>query len=251
MFSLVVDNFGIQYVGHEHAQHLIEALREMYEVTVNMEGTLYCGLTLLWDYTARTVQLSMPGYIALALHKFHHPPPTRPEHSPHPWIRPVFGTKGPQAPLPHDNSPPLNDKQINFVQQVVGTLLYYARAVDPTMLVALGTIAEQQSKATTNTVKALNQLLNYAATHNNAVIQYKASNMILHVDSDASYISLPEARSRAGGFFYLSDTIQHATSPPLNGTIHIISNKLRNVMASAAKAEIGALYKNCQEIMAI
>ena len=62
------------------------------------------------------------------------------------------------------------------------------------MLVALGTISEQQSKGTAQTMDAIVQLLNYAATHPHAAITYKASDMILHVDSDASYLSLPLAR---------------------------------------------------------
>lgn len=75
--------------------------------------------------------------------------------------------------------------------------------------------------------------------------------MILQVDSDALYMSLPEARSCAGGFFYLSTIVDRTVTPPLNGTIHVISNKIRNVMTSAAEAEVRALYENCQEIMAV
>ena len=120
------------------------------------------------------------------------------------------------------------------------------------MLVALGTIAEQQAKATAQTLAAINQLLDYAATHPSATIRYHASNMTLHVNSDASYLSMPEARSRAGGIFYLSTA---STNPhlaptkhvPLNGAIHVASNRIRNVMASAAEAEVGALFDNGQE----
>jgi hypothetical protein len=67
----------------------------------------------------------------------------------------------------------------------VGTLLYYARAIDCTMLVALGTLAT--AKTTLDTAQGLTQLLNYAATHPDATLKYIASDMILHVHSDASY----------------------------------------------------------------
>ena len=67
--------------------------------------------------------------------------------------------------------------------------------------------------------------------------------MILHVHSDASYLSEPKARSRAGGHFYLSNS----TTPFPNGPIHTISSIMRNVMSSAAEAEIGAIFINCQD----
>jgi hypothetical protein len=47
-FTLVVDDFGIKFVGQEHLNHLITALKEHYEVTVDKEGQLYCGITLDW-----------------------------------------------------------------------------------------------------------------------------------------------------------------------------------------------------------
>ena len=61
-FTLVVDDFGIKYVGTEHAQHLIDTLENLYNITIDWTGTLYCGLTLKWDYQAGTVDISMPGY---------------------------------------------------------------------------------------------------------------------------------------------------------------------------------------------
>ena len=72
------------------------------------------------------------------------------------------------------------------------------------MLPALNTLAEQQSSPTINTEASINHFLEYAATNLSAIIQYKASDMILHIDSDASYLSEPRARSRTGGHYYLS-----------------------------------------------
>jgi hypothetical protein len=88
-FSLVVDDFGVKCVGDQHARHLIKALEDLYTVSSDWTGSLYCGLTLNWDYTNRTVDLSMPNYVAMALHKFQHPPPSRRQHAPHQWTRPV------------------------------------------------------------------------------------------------------------------------------------------------------------------
>ena len=80
---------------------------------------------------------------------------------------------------------------MNIVHQIVGTLLYYSIVVDPTILNALGSIAAQQAKGTEKTYADTLWLLNYAATHPNAKIHYTASNMILHIHSDASYFSKP------------------------------------------------------------
>ena len=53
------------------------------------------------------------------------------------------------------------------------------------MLVTLGTLASAQSKDTATTMNAAIQLLNYAATHPEATIRFHASDMILHIHSDA------------------------------------------------------------------
>ena len=72
--------------------------------------------------------------------------------------------------------------------------------------------------------------------------------MIIRIHSDASYLSVTKARSRAAGFFYLSD---NSDTPPLNGAIHVLCAIKKNVMASAAEAETGAVFVNCQEAIAI
>jgi len=64
------------------------------------------------------------------------------------------------------------------VQQIVGSFLYYAQAVDPTILMALSTISSQQSAPTENTMKRVNQILDYMWTHPDAIIRYRASDMI-------------------------------------------------------------------------
>jgi hypothetical protein len=123
------------------------------------------------------------------------------------------------------------------------------------MLVALGTIASQQSKGIQATAQALPQLLNYAATHPDATFRYHTSDMYLHVHSDASYLSEASARSCAGGIFFLSQRPANpskppaptAIPPPQNGAIHIISTIMRNVMASTMEAELGALFHNARD----
>ena len=133
----------MKYVGKDNADHLISALRELYTVSTNWKGTLFFGLTLNWNYTAEWVDVSMPGYVAAALHKFQHPTQTKKQDAPHPWNRPIYGDHT-QYATPDNDSTLIPPATINQVEQIVGTLLYYGLAVDPTMLAALGDLSSQQ-----------------------------------------------------------------------------------------------------------
>ena len=91
VFTLIVDNFGVEYVGKRHADHLLNALREDYKVTVNEKGDLYAGIKLHWNYDKRTVRLSMDEYIAELRAKFDHPDPKKPVHSPERHTPIIYG----------------------------------------------------------------------------------------------------------------------------------------------------------------
>ena len=67
------------------------------------------------------------------------------------------------------------------------------------MLPALNTLVEQQSNPTKNIEAAITHFLDFSATNPSAIIQYKSSDMILNIDSDASYLSEPQVCSRTGG----------------------------------------------------
>ena len=87
--------------------------------------------------------------------------------------------------------------------KVTGAFLYYTQAVDYTILVALGSIATQQSKPTENTMQKVKQYLNYAATHPDVIVTYRESDMILATHSNASYLSKTNAISCVGEHFYM------------------------------------------------
>jgi hypothetical protein len=143
-------------------------------------------------------------------------------------------------------SPALFDKDVNKLKQLTGTLLYYARAVDPTLIMPINVLASEQSKSTAVTADKVIKTLNYCNTHPETKIRYHASDMILHIHSDASYLSEKEAKSRAGGFFYMGSSTK--TDKKLtNRTILVISKVLKHVMSSAAEAEIGAVFINAKE----
>jgi ribonuclease D len=80
------------------------------------------------------------------------------------------------------------------IQKVTGSVLYYAIAVDPTALMPLNDIVTEHTKVTEKTEAATNQMLDYLAAHPDATIRYHASDMILNIHSDASYLSVSNAR---------------------------------------------------------
>jgi hypothetical protein len=244
-FTLIVDDFGVEYVGREHADHLFHAIQAHYKCSVDWTGSLYSGITLGWDYEKNTLDTSMPGYATAALHKFQHPLPKLPQDAPYPSEPIQYGAKI-QMTKPTDVSPQCTPAQIKTIQQIVGTFLYYARAIDSTMNVSLSSLASEQLHATANTQTKINQFLDYAATHPNAIVRFHASDMQLHIHSDASYLSEPKSRSRAAGHFYLGN---HATGPPMtnNGAILSPTGILRHVVSSAAEAEFGGLFVNSKE----
>jgi hypothetical protein len=118
------------------------------------------------------------------------------------------------------------------------------KAVDPTVLMPLNDIATEQTKATEKTQAATNQMLDYLATHPDATIRYHASDMILNIHSDASYLSVSNVRSRLGGRFFLGN--KSPEQDALNGSILNVAAVIKNVVASATESEVGACFHNAQ-----
>jgi hypothetical protein len=143
-------------------------------------------------------------------------------------------------------------EEITRIQAIVGTFLYYARAVDSTFLVALNEISRQQSSPTQATKLATDRLLNFAATYPNASVRFYASDMILHIDTDAAYLVLPNARSRVAGYYYLSSMpTDPPSSVPMNGPVLVDCSTIRNVVGSVAEAECSGCYRSAQQAIPI
>ena len=79
VFTLCVYYFGIKYNSTEYAPHLINVIRKYFKSSIYWEGQNYLGLTLDWNYTKNYVDISIPGYIPTAFHKFQHKPPACPQ----------------------------------------------------------------------------------------------------------------------------------------------------------------------------
>jgi hypothetical protein len=185
----------------------------------------------------------MPGYIEKALIRFGHTPPNKPQLQPHPHTVPTYGATIQYGKHIDQSSIPTKEQQ-QYIQKVIGVLLYYGRAVDSTILVALSSLASAQAAPTEYTMELIKWLLDYVATDPEAILTYESSDMILAVHSDASYLSEASARSRVGGHFFCSSDV---SDPPNNGAVLNISKILKAVMSSAAEAELGVIYINANE----
>lgn len=112
------------------------------------------------------------------------------------------------------------------------------------MLMTLSKNASQQATATEQTKADVKQFLDYCATHPDAVIRYKASDMELKGHSHASYLTSLAARSHVGGHWYLG---KRNDPDFFNGPILNITGVLRLVASPASEAEIEGLFFNMKE----
>ena len=116
-----------------------------------------------------------------------------------------------------------------------------------TILQALNLIAECSSQPKDRNMECDKKLLSCMYINPTAVVGYHASDIILNVHSDASCLSAGQGRSRAGRHSFLGSLPKEGTPIKLNGNIAITCAILKLVAASAAEAELGALFLNVQE----
>jgi hypothetical protein len=152
-----------------------------------------------------------------------------------------------QLPLPKGMSKLLDNSGKKGIQKIVGSIFYYAWAVNMTVLMALSTIAMSQAAPTKQMMERCIQLLDYLAMHADAKIRFYKSGMIINIHSDASYLSEQKACSRACGHFFMGSAPVNRQPIKLNGAFYTNLVILKFIVASAAEAEFGALFHNCQD----
>ena len=91
-------------------------------------------------------------------------------------------------------------------------------------------------------MRKIRQLIDYSATHPDAAVTSWSSKMVLAAHSDASYLLETKSRSCAGGHFFMARNIAF---PENNSNVYTITQIIKTLMSSAAKAELGAIYINC------
>ena len=180
-FCLVVDDFAIRYKNLDDLQYFTACLGELYHIKVHPECVSFLGFTVNYDRIGRTLSLSYPSYIPDLLTRLDIPN-LRTCKSPCVYVPPNFGSKDPQVEN-KDTSAPASKEELTTLQTIIGSILYYARAVDATMLTAVCLLASQQSAPTANTMAAAYRLLGYAKLHPNHCLVFKPSDMILRIHS--------------------------------------------------------------------
>jgi hypothetical protein len=85
----------------------------------------------------------MSGYVANVLSKFQHDTSKHPQHTPSRYVISVYGAKSQYAT--QDETPPFTAKQCLNIQKVTGSVSYYSRTVDPTVLMPINDIATEQT----------------------------------------------------------------------------------------------------------
>ena len=138
-----------------------------------------------------------------------------------------------------DDSPPLHAAVITRFHSIFGALLFYARAVNDKILVALIELSQHQAATTEAIHDTVTQLLDYVSTYPSNDITFHARNMTLAAHSDASYINFSKAHSRAGAPITLSENF---SIPSYNGPILAIAKIIKCVISSADESELCALY---------
>ena len=246
-FTLVVDDFLVRYKTQESVDHLQDILKKLYVITTETGNQLkYVGITLEYhrsdDRKVRHLTMSMPGYVEKAMIRFKRLQ-LQGADSPLVYIPPVYG-KRTQDVYPDPPSVPLTPEELLELQEIVGVFLFYARAVDPTMLTPLSKLASKQAEPTSLIKPDLERFLQYASRYPNAGLIIRPSNMILLAHCDASYLSESEGRSRAGGILWFGD---HEEDTVPNAAVSYISVIIPAVASSTAESEYASAFITGQE----
>ena len=113
--------------------------------------------------------------------------------------------------------------------------------MDGTMLPDLNDIGNKQTRSTEETYDQTQKLMNYAATYPDAFVRLYASDMILRISTDASYLVLSKVRSQLVGYIYMGNTTK---CKALNSVILIVCKTIKHDASSVAEAETGATFHN-------
>jgi hypothetical protein len=241
-FTLVVDDFGVKAPNKQAAKHLIDSLQEMYKLHVDESGKKYLGFNIQFNDRTQEVVMDMPKYVPHMLAQFYPNLTIKGKHTPGVYVPPRMGKKS-QEPTKEDASKPLGPQGVKRVQQIVGSGLYLARAIDATIVPAVGKVSSEQAQPTEQVLLDAERVLQYLSMYPNNQLVYKASDMILHIHSDASYLSRTKSRSVGGGYFYLG---WHNQLDKINGPLLATSFIIGVVCQAVMEAEYAACFTNGQ-----
>ncbi len=139
-FCLIVNNFGLEYVGIEHFDHLLTVLQWYHQVQTNMAGNKIVGLNVQLDFPSKQVPIDMKSYVNDLLLSPNWPMLKKPQRLPFTTRAIAYDQKTQYTP-DKNTSHPLLQEPIKCVQKIIRSLLYCAQAVDNKLLVALNAIS--------------------------------------------------------------------------------------------------------------
>ena len=242
-FVTIVDDFAIKVPKTKRHVYdrFVAALAAKYTCTHQPELSKFLGTTIKRDRVAGTILITAPNYVdKLAMQ--HADLKITPQTTPRKYVAPLRGVTGPQQTKAAVDSPPLDADGKTKLQSIVGSLLWYGRMVDPTLLEAVGHLSSQQGAPTADTMQQARHLLGYATAYPDNGRLIRRSDMVLKCYSDASHNSRTKGRSVAGGFYYAGD---HGTDTP-NAPLAPLSTIIDVVTPSAYESEVAAVFLNMQ-----
>ena len=133
----------------------------------------------------------------------------------------------------------LTKRERNLFSKYAEVFLFLGRSVESTPLFPISAITPQSANPTKETMRQTQQLLDYIATQEDAIITYSNSDMTLAVHIDESYLIKAKARIQAGYHLFLSNK---EIIPQKNSVVINIAHIIKHVITSATKAELAALY---------
>ena len=162
-------------------------------------------MTLNWNYAKKWMEKSMPGYIDKAWTRFYGANVAlKFVEAPHTWTTPQYGSSRPQLTKPIDSPTLLSAPDKTCLQEIIGSLLYFACCIYSTIFSNLGSSGTNIADGTERVAAMAAYLFNFCANNRNPKVRYYSRDMQLCGHTDASYLSVSKARSRAVAYFYLS-----------------------------------------------
>jgi hypothetical protein len=276
-FALVVDDFLVRYSHPSELDHLVSCLPTLYKLKFHRDLPRYTYLRYTLDYSPTSpspcMTLSMPNYIPSMLSHLC-PSGCGSASSPAVYILPVFYT---DLFLHLSTSSittlftPVSPAEKTWIQQVLGSLLFYARALDLSLLTTVCQLSSHQFAPTQHDLSSAHRLLNYASSHPNRHKIIHPSSMALWGCTDASksgsvagcsvglgdpppYLLNPPPESHRQNWKDKQSLVRasrllqshpsYPTPPPVthNAPLHAFCQRIPVVVASVAEAEYAAAF---------
>ncbi len=141
-----------------------------------------------------------------------------------------------------DTTQPLTPKEIKHVQVIVSTLLYYAQAVDSTLLASLSTIPARQVNGTQAVaVHVINSLITLPLTPIPASATKRATWYCWYTQTPPTFPKLVEKAEQQDMFLSNCNDKDF-----INDAILMLLTIIKHVMLSASEAKLATLYYGCK-----